>query len=560
MSHASVTRSSTGSARLLNGLLATGLLGMALALGGCGDSVTGQATKAAVTKGIAGSKLLASAGQARPTESLIESVPAPLDDAKLQSRINEAKRPDSKSDVQGGPDTLAADLKNSASMFSDALSAKTEGLDKSSQAFLNNGAGYVQLNQGLASLNAMFDAYASAMEQASQISHTTADLNVLATEAQTLQDSVANAGKAYDDKISAAQKALDDAKADADAKAKAAEQQKNEIDGLRQQASAQYDKSQKQIDAASQAHGMASIDAYNEGVKQRAIADDLASQVATKLPVLTEAQADSDVAARIAQEQQQQLDALQQSKKTLGAYVDAVNAQVASIQAEIKQKIDAPEIGLRAQVQAFATSSTAVQTQMQDALKTTNAAKASFKAAVDAYGSYSSQISGDATYTNKIDDPLLKAVKKPEVAALMKLNGAAASYQAAIVQLLASGVAQQQTALQANINAAYKSVGMSDTAPTPIGNPDEMKAAALSEIKDGAATLANAGATAPALPSTSPVAWLGYSLKAIAYQTLYDATRFDKAPDTDSKAEAATAAAEAKKRNPGLLLPGIGEG
>jgi len=566
-------------------LLASAVAGVGT-LVGCEDSITGKATKDAMTNTEKSIRAAASAGDARPAQKLLDDAAGSMDPVVMNARIKgllgqAAAQPDTLL-TNVPPATMPADspeyhqqlqkLYDDDLVRAQKLVAEVKalpGMPDQAKILLETQSGYNELAQVHQALLEM-EGRLQALEQAATALQGSA--MEVATVAKNIEIRTAarNVGM---DKLSTAlteaQAAADKTRQDADEKDHLAKSFESQVNSTRQEAADLERQALTAMQAASRMRGQASMDAFDAAVKVRAQAATLAKELAIKLPQLSAQQHDAVLAAVKAQEAADRLKNAQATKESATKLQEVSDKEIANLQAQIKHlvtegeappadapKTDAPSTALAQQYARYAKLRDELDGRIDDVTKTATSARGHLERAVAGTSAYASALQAN----DPKEETLLKAARQTDVRSLLASEKAAASFAAAEAQLLGYRAALLEKALAPNLGEALKAGGVeSALAPDIDKKVEEYRQKAYTELHERAVKDcddAEKAAASAKVGKGQPTKWVALNIKAAVWQAcaLVGAAEDDR---TKAYQAAKTAMDEATALNPSLSFPGM---
>jgi hypothetical protein len=537
-------------------LLCSAVVGLA-GLGGCDDSVSGQATKSALVNTNQAARIAASAGDGRPTDKLKADTSNPMDDASIRAisatvapSVTDMDKRLKAANALVTVKSVADDLKLAQALLTGVKGAT--GMPDRAKALVETQAGYTEIQQSQLMLANM----ESNLQQMAQIStglqFSALEVADLAKAIEVRQAARTAGMEKIDADLAAAQATLKAAQDAAGEKEQSAKSTADDLENLRKHAAELNSKALADMQAASKMRGQQSIDAYDAAAKVRGQADEILKTVAGREPELSAQQHDAQLAQVKTHEAEERVKTITATKDAATRFQDATDKEIASLKEQIKQIASNEQDGLRKQYDAYVKLQTGLETGAEEALKHTVLARASFDHALAGLSAHASLLSRE----DPKEELLKKLAEDKDVRALLQIQKAAASFESAEVSILALNALQMQKAMSPNLPDALTAAGIESALPKDIdGKIQHYQTAAFEELHDRAnKDIAEADRyTNSAHNNTTK--WIQLSVKASVLQA------YSMVCPADETAKSATAAQEAVRDalslNPGLPFPGI---
>jgi hypothetical protein len=508
----------------------------AVTLVGCGDSPTAAANKSAGYNSDKAAHMSASAGDVRPSDSLIRQVhETPLSgldalerDLSTQSKSNSAaayskflqQRP-ALDDLRDATKLIKEALPSGDAQPSDAVKA----ILLAQQAQIASQAAEVQLTE---LQNAVLD-LTNRAAQIQALSNRIIMTGSLATAAESRKDA---GPKNLSAALDTAKAALTAAQSQSKDKADALKALEDQIAAKRADAQKLYDQAQADQLAADRGKGDASVQAYSKALEVKGQADKLIEE-ATILQTKRDAAAtDAQVATIQAKEAEDVVNVLTDTDKRQAGNVAAAQTDATSLRERATALVNAPD-GLTAQVKDFRAQLAHIDALVTQIGNASTEASTNFSSAARMGGSGS-------------DTPAR------ELRPLLTICQASASFRAGEANMGGWVVADLLNQVTQSENKAYAVVKL-PIAEEGAGNKgNAARDEAIKKFSEADSTLNTLLNTN--LPDTGAPKWLALSLRAITNNGLYVLTS-----DTKYQTMSQTLATEALARNPNLPIRGLAE-
>lgn len=553
-----VNRTHTVTSSIQVALFSACLLACGFMLSGCGDSPSAEVNKTAVDKSDKASRLTASAGDVRPSQDLstrVDNLSGGAESrnegvAQIEKDIKKLTGTDAKVYAPYIQQlSVTEDLKAANTLIQDALRNKSEnsqinGLLQAQSAHLANQQAQIKLTN----LEKQLRDFA---QKAADIQSYCQRVTALGQEAALIEARKNASPKDLATSLQNAQADAEKAKAAVTEKTQAVEAVKNEIDTKTAQARKIYDQANTDQQAADQAKGVESIDAFKKAMDLKGQADQISMEVAQLQPKLKEAQTDLALAKIQQSEADEAVKIITATKNTVENNAQTASQQAAALRQQVTMLIEDSKTGLRAQVASFKTASKDIETDVADAIKNAEAASKGYGDAVASYKAYRSKTMSPES-GNPPTGPLAQAVSDVQAESLLTLFQATARYRVGQANMLSASAAGLQDVVSKSVSTAYTAAGSSSEAlPTTADAGKTAKDNAQKAFQE-VVTKAQGVVKTSSIKETSPVKWLGYTMEAVAHQGLYTLTN-----DNEEKKAASKAADDAMSRNPALGLTGL---
>lgn len=542
-------------------LLAVAVVSAALAgLAGCGESPNDAAKGKASQSSNEAARITQTAGDLRPTDK-ITSIEIPWTAEKtVDTKARDKIIADIRKAISDDKDnkgvwkqyleqkSVGDDLKGASERLTNVLKITGDEalVEPNFKKLLQAQLGSTTHAQARTQINGLQDHLLKLTNQAGAIQLMAERISTLGMQAQTAG---APAGSAED--VGAARKALDEAKADAAAKAAAVQKIEADIADKTAKASAIYRKTDADVTTADAAKGVASIEAYKAAVEARKEGEKLSEEVSNLQPLLAQAKTEAAVAAIRGKEADATLKVLTQGADQSAARKKTHADRAADLKAQANKLIEDKDQGLAVQVEEFGKLAKSIEEEVTAANTLAGNSAKDYSDALMQLDTYKRDIKAKIqTKEGQEVDPLLKLVDKPEIKSLLVLGQAAARQQAGRAQMIGWAEANLHSAVSEATARAYKAAGATaapapDTAAKAVAYAENARREFEEAIK--LLTTANDRITS----DTSPIKWLSASLKAVAYHGEY------VLGDAKAKDAAKSAAQEAMSANPNLQLSDI---
>jgi len=552
------------SGRVVQGMLAAVALATVLGVGGCGDSQTAQSNKAVTEASNKAARQTASAGDFRPTEGLTRRVNGGEDPAKIaddiKSKVTGDRAPIEaqtayKTFITQKP--ISDDLKEVANYLNTVRGADGSA-DAQFKGLILAQSGQVANEQAQLHLTSMENSLRDLSNLAVDIQTQAGTIATLGSQA-SLADQRSKLGpKDMPKTIEDAKTALEQAKKDAGDKTQAAAAVKADIDQKKAEAQRLYDQSAKDLQAADQAKGMGSIDAYNKAIAVRGQADQLAADATSLQPKLLAATDDARMAQAMVTDGEEAVRALSVAGDTFGNRSKGATEESKQYAAAAAKRVTDPESGLSKKLNDFKILAAKIDEEVDLAVKDATNAGKSFENARSELVNFRDEISKKRD-TFKANDSLLKVGQDRKPEAMMYLCKASAEYRVGQAHLISMTAASLQDFVAQSVGPAFKAAAISTDAPAGAGDRlAKARDAAKTSFEAARKSLDNVVGDRPmfAFAEYEAPRWLGFTLKAVVCQGLAIAST-DAGDQQKAKDDSAAAAKAAVDRNPGLQLPGL---
>ncbi len=244
-------------------LLGSAVVGLS-ALWGCEDSLTGQATKTAVVNSEKAARIEASAGDARPTQTLIDKSADPdfeANYARMKALI--AKEADHSTLIK--MNTVAEDLAVAEHFLNDAKTKQS--LSDQTKSLVQMHLGYNSAQQAQLQLTAMQADLLKLERISSALQNSAIEVTSLSQAIKILQDARDAGMQKIDADLAEAQSNLTKVTQESNEKAQTAKALEDKLNAQRQQSADLNRKGQADMLAATHMRGQASIEAFDAAAK-----------------------------------------------------------------------------------------------------------------------------------------------------------------------------------------------------------------------------------------------------------------------------------------------------